>query len=336
MNEPRCPGGAGRRRAIGLCLAALLLLPAVPAQGHELTPALLSIEEQAGDVYDVVWRVPLDEAPRGLLAPILPDGAQPLGPREVQTTGLARTEHWRVRVPGGLGGRSLRLEGPPSARTDALLRLALAGGAVLHGRLSPGGQPFIVPTRPPSGARAVASAYLGLGVEHILLGLDHLLFVLGLILLSPSLRSLLATITAFTAAHSVTLALAALGVLHVPGPPVEATIALSIVFVARELVSSRPSLAARRPWLVALTFGLLHGLGFAGALAQIGLPVREVPLALAAFNVGVELGQLAFVAAALALSRALAQTTRRRLRPLAAYGIGGAAFAILLGRLAAL
>jgi hydrogenase/urease accessory protein HupE len=312
------------------------VLLAAPALAHELTPALLSIEEQPGDVYDIVWRLPLDEAPRGLLAPVLPDGAQPLGPHDVRTTGQARTEHWRVRLPGGLGGRALRLDGPPSARTDALLRLDLAGGTVLHGRLSPAGEPFVVPARPPSGARAVAGTYLRLGVEHILLGVDHLLFVLGLILLSRSLRSLLATITAFTAAHSVTLALAALGVLRVPGPPVEATIALSIVFVARELLSTSPSLAARRPWLVALTFGLLHGLGFAGALARIGLPAREVPLALATFNVGVELGQLAFIAAALVLSRLLAEPMRRRLRPLAAHALGAAAFALLLTRLTAL
>jgi hydrogenase/urease accessory protein HupE len=325
-----------RRTLAVLALAGLALAAAAPARAHELTPALLSVEEQPVDVYDIVWRVPLDEAPRGLLTPVLPPEAQPLGAHEVQGTNQARIDHWRVRIPGGLGGKSLRLDGPAAARTDALLRVAFADGAVVHGRLAPGGDPYLVPGRPPSAARAVAATYLRLGVEHILLGADHLLFVLGLLLLCRSLRALLTTITAFTAAHSVTLALAALGVLRVPGPPVEATIALSIVFVARELLSPRDSLAARRPWLIALTFGLLHGLGFAGALAQIGLPGREIPLALAAFNVGVELGQLAFVAAVLVLAGALAAGLRQRLRPVAAYGIGTAAFVLLLTRLASL
>jgi hydrogenase/urease accessory protein HupE len=315
---------------------ALVLLLALPAaaHGHELTPALLSVQEQPGDVYDIVWRVPLDEAPRSLITPVLPPGARPLTGHQIQTSGLARTDRWSVQLPGGLGNHPLALAGPSAARTDALLRIQFADGAVIHARLTPGGPPYLVPARPPSTFLAVAGTYLRLGAEHILLGVDHLLFVLGLLLLCRSPRALLGTVTAFTLAHSLTLALAALGVLHVPGPPVEATIALSIVFVARELLAPAPSLAARRPWLVAMTFGLLHGLGFAGALAQIGLPPREIPLALAAFNVGVELGQLAFVAAVVLLFRPLA--SRRWPRPAAAYAIGASAFALLLTRLAAL
>jgi hydrogenase/urease accessory protein HupE len=151
---------------------------------------------------------------------------------------------------------------------------------------------------------AVAGAYLAHGVEHILLGFDHLLFVLALILIVRSTRVLLWTITAFTLAHSITLALATLGVVRVPGPPVEATIALSILLLASEILRMQrgePSLTARRPWLVAFCFGLLHGFGFAGALAGLGLPPGDIPLALFAFNVGVELGQLAFIAAVLVL-----------------------------------
>jgi len=255
-----------------------------------------------------------------------------------------------VQIPGGLAGRELRLDGPAAAASDGLVRVQLLDGRVVHGRLAPGGSGFVVPAAP--GKLATASTYLRLGIEHILLGFDHLLFVLGLMLLVRSLGALVRTITAFTAAHSVTLALAALGVLHVPGPPVEATIALSILFVAREIVvagsgagagvGASPSLATRAPWAIALAFGLLHGLGFAGALAQVGLPAREVPLALAAFNIGVEIGQLAFVAA-IALTGGAAAAAAMRLRVHAAsaarlaagYGIGVFAAALCIGRVVA-
>jgi hypothetical protein len=314
--------------ATGLCAGV--------AWAHELTPSLLSLTEHAPGEYEVLWRVPVDEAPRGLLAPVLPDDAQAIGPRQVQVDSQARTERWAIRVPGGIGGRPIRLEGPRGARTDALLRIALADGRVLHARLSPDGTEFLVPPHPTW--RAVAGTYLRLGIEHILLGFDHLLFVLGLLLLARSTLVLVKTITAFTAAHSLTLALATLGVLHVAGPPVEATIALSIVFVAREILAPPgTSFAARRPWAVALAFGLLHGLGFAGALAEIGLPGAEIPLALAAFNVGVEIGQLVFVAA-VALAWRLARTwvrPRPFTRVALAHGIGGLAAALFISRIAA-
>jgi len=177
---------------------------------------------------------------------------------------------------------------------------------------------------------AVAGAYLAHGVEHILFGYDHLLFVLALILIVPSARMLFFTITAFTVAHSLTLALATLGVVHVPGPPVEASIALSILLLATELAHARRGergLTARWPWLVAFAFGLLHGFGFASALVEVGLPQGDLPLALFAFNVGVEGGQLAFVAAVLALaalaSRArLAAPVKRHVSQAAPYAIG--------------
>ncbi len=150
---------------------------------------------------------------------------------------------------------------------------------------------------------SVAGTYLSLGVEHILLGIDHLLFVLALLLITRGTWRLVKTVTAFTVAHSITLALATLGFVHVPQAPVEAVIALSIVFVAAEIVrvrNGRDGIAARAPWIVAFTFGLLHGFGFAGALARVGLPEGHIPLALLFFNVGVEVGQLLFIAAVLA------------------------------------
>jgi hydrogenase/urease accessory protein HupE len=182
--------------------------------------------------------------------------------------------------------------------------------------------------QPASGALQVARSYLLLGVGHILGGLDHLLFVLALLLVVRGGKRILVTITAFTLAHSLTLAAATLGWVHVPGPPVEAMIALSIVFVAGEVVQGlrgSPGLTARAPWLVAFSFGLLHGLGFAGALAEVGLPQTAIPVALFTFNVGVEIGQLIFVTCMLGLGALVSRMPARpssRLRMLPAYGVG--------------
>jgi hydrogenase/urease accessory protein HupE len=183
---------------------------------------------------------------------------------------------------------------------------------------------------PASGSWSVAGAYLAHGVEHILLGYDHLLFVLALILIVRDVRRLIATVTAFTVAHSITLALATLGVVHVPGPPVEASIALSILLLACEIARAqegKPSLTARWPWVVAFAFGLLHGLGFASALSEIGLPRGDIPLALFAFNIGVETGQLVFIAAVLGLLAvvrrfSVPELVSQRARPVMTYAIG--------------
>jgi len=205
-------------------------------------------------------------------------------------------------------------------------------------------QPWMEIAAAPSGWQ-VAGSYLVLGVEHILGGVDHLLFVLALVLLVRGWKRLVGTITAFTVAHSITLAAATLGFVSVPGPPVEACIALSIAFVASEIVRARqgnPGMAEHWPWLVAFTFGLLHGFGFAGALREVGLPQTAIPLALAFFNIGVELGQLAFIACVLAvivLGRKLARRMRIPRPPWAwrvpPYAIGGLAAFWVIQRLAA-
>ena len=193
----------------------------------------------------------------------------------------------------------------------------------------------------PAGSGEVAWSYLVLGIEHILSGIDHLLFVLALLLIVRGGKRIFLTITAFTAAHSITLVAATLGWVHVPGPPVEAMIALSIVFVAAEIVrgsQGKEGLTARAPWLVAFTFGLLHGLGFAGALAEVGLPQKAIPIALLTFNVGVEIGQLIFVAVVLVATAALT-----RLRPMrrawtpyvAPYAIGAVAMFWVIERVGA-
>ena len=195
------------------------------------------------------------------------------------------------------------------AGSDVLLRVLLADGRSLRAVLRPNAPSFILPAaQSPAG---VAAGYLTLGIEHLLTGPDHLAFVLGLVLLVGSGRRLLGTITAFTLGHSVTLSLAALGFVRLPPAPIEAAIALSILVLAVELARQRPTVLGRRPWLMAASFGLLHGLGFAGALAQVGLPVEEIPLALLSFNVGIELGQIAFVLAILGLGLGLSPLLRR-------------------------
>lgn len=192
------------------------------------------------------------------------------------------------------------INGLSATQTDTLLRIQLADGSMHTTVLRPDSPSFLVP--PVASKLEVASSYFVLGLEHILGGIDHLLFVLGLLLIVRGVGLLIKTVTAFTIAHSITLAMAALGFVKVPQAPVEAVIALSILFLATELMKlhdGKVGLTVRFPWVVALSFGLLHGFGFAGALAEIGLPQTAIPLALFTFNVGVEAGQLIFIAAAL-------------------------------------
>jgi hydrogenase/urease accessory protein HupE len=224
--------------------------------------------------------------------------------------------------------------------TDVLVRLQMRDGTVSTTLVRPS-RPWIEIAATP-GLLAVTGAYVSHGIEHIFFGFDHLLFVLALILIVRDVRMLLLTVTAFTVAHSITLSLAVLGVVHIPGPPVEACIALSILLVASEIVRLQhgaPTLTATRPWVVAFAFGLLHGLGFASALIDIGLPERDIPLALFSFNLGVELGQLAFIAVVLAVMRfslllPLPIPDGPRLRTAASYAIGSVAAFWFIERLA--
>lgn len=302
---------------------ALLTVLAAPARAHDFKPALLALTEQSPGVYDVVWRVPI-EAAADSLRPVFPAGSTRVGGGRRAPEADMMVERFQLRGQESLRGQTLQLAGVSPAVTEVLLRLDLAAGQgareVVTGRLraDQSGRSFAVPATP---SRAgVGFTYLRLGVEHILGGLDHLAFVLALVLLATTGGAIVRAVTAFTAAHSVTLGLAALGLAHVPQPPIEATIALSIVFVARELAVRRKHARtavvpgpSRSPTVLAFGFGLLHGLGFAGALAEVGLPAAEIPLSLLSFNLGVEFGQLAFVLAVLGL--------RRGLRPLLA-GLG--------------
>jgi hydrogenase/urease accessory protein HupE len=321
-----------RRGWLLLALAASLIV-AAPASADDFRPAYLQITQHDATTYDVLWKVPaLGEDAVLKVHPAFPAGTANLTPKRASYANGVAVQRWRIAVTGGLEGKAIAFPGLSEVRIDVLARLARTDGTVQLERILPSDPEFSIKTTP--GAFEVVRTYTLLGIEHILTGFDHLCFVLALVMIVGFNRRLIWTVTAFTLAHSITLALAILGVIHVPGPPVEATIALSIVFVASEVVQQqrgREGLASRKPWLVAFTFGLLHGLGFAGALAQIGLPANSIPLALLFFNVGVELGQLLFIAAVFAATRLLfllakaSQLDLRRAAIVPAYLIGGIA-----------
>jgi hydrogenase/urease accessory protein HupE len=334
---------------ISTILALLVLLFAQPTRADELRPGYLELRQTTPDTYNLLFKIPgRGEDLRLAIYVKLPEGTTDVGAPRASFGDGAYVESRIIRRDGGLAGHAVTIEGLSATSTDVLVRVESLAGAVQTERLSPTNTVFIVQAAP--GAGEVAATYLRLGVEHILFGFDHLLFVLALVILVRDWRRVAVTVTAFTIAHSITLAAATLGFVNVPGPPVEATIALSIVLVAVEILNARagkPSLTARLPWLVAFSFGLLHGFGFAGALAEVGLPHHAIPVALLFFNVGVELGQLAFVAAVLSLTWLLRQAASQlmdaafvkrafdRLDVTIAYAIGTVAAYWLVERTAA-
>lgn len=318
---------------------ALLALFGASAVAHEVRPGFLELRETSPGEFATTWKVPAIGAMRLAIEPDYPSFCRAIGEPVTSFVDDAFVQRGRLRCDEPLAGAELAIFGLPATQTDVLVRIA-TGEGVETGRATPSRPSFVVPNQP--SALAVLQTYCALGVEHILGGIDHLLFVLGLVLLARDLRKLLWTVTAFTLAHSITLAAATLGWVKVPSAPVEAAIALSIVFLACELLrepADRSDLAHRYPWLIAFSFGLLHGFGFAGALEEVGLPRGEIPLALFAFNLGVELGQLAFVALVLAVGFLLARCAPQRTAVLAAraaaYGIGGVAAYWTIERVAA-
>jgi hydrogenase/urease accessory protein HupE len=279
----------------------LLLVLSAAALAHESRPAYLQLRQVDAQSYDVLWKVPgLGEDRRLALHVDFAEDVVAVGPVRRTYADNAFVDRWRVRRAGGLDGSTIHIDGLQSTLTDVLVRAERLDGTTRTLRVGPSSPSFAIEADP--GGWEVAATYLVLGIEHILLGIDHLLFVLALVILVKGARRLLWTVTAFTVAHSITLAAATLGYVHVPSPPVEATIALSIVFLASEIMhtrAGRPGLACRQPWIVAFVFGLLHGLGFAGALSEVGLPPNAIPTALLFFNVGVEIGQVLFIVAVL-------------------------------------
>ena len=333
-----------RTFSLPLLVVALLLTASVPGRADEFKPGYLQLTQLDRETYNVLWKVPaIDESTTLKAKPEFPDGTEALtGVRSTFSRGVT-VQRWRVRVPGGLDGKAVLFSQLSETRIDVLARLVRLDGTVQLERILPVHPRFV--GRPSPGRLEVVRTYTILGIGHILSGIDHLLFVLALVLLVQGARRLLATITAFTAAHSLTLAGATLGWVNVPGPPVEALIALSIAFVASEIVHARQgrySVTQHYPWLVAFAFGLLHGFGFAGALAEVGLPQSSIPIALLFFNLGVEIGQLLFVGAVLAVIDVVRRAGQRlRLSPparlwrIAPYAIGALASFWLVERIAA-
>lgn len=309
------------------------------AAAHELRPAYLEISEIAPDRFSVLWKVPALGDRRLSLNLRLPENCRAEGEPVRTIEGGGHYERSVQVCEGGLAGRPIAINGLSSTLTDALVRISWANGGVEVFRLKPEMPRLLVQGSPTSAQ--IAQTYFHLGIEHILSGIDHLLFVFALMLLIRSFWMLVKTITAFTLAHSITLSAAALGYVGLPQPPVEAVIALSIAFVASELPKQRHTearLSQRYPWLIAFAFGLLHGFGFAGALTEIGLPQTDVPLALLTFNAGVEAGQLLFVGAVLLAHRAIMRIVsvpREPTRTIGAYLIGTVAAFWLIERLSA-
>jgi hydrogenase/urease accessory protein HupE len=319
-------------RRVGFLVVWLLVTFAAPALPHALQPGFLDLKALGGDAWQVYWKVPTSGAGPMPIAAVLPEACDPREAEALNFDGSAFVAEWVSRCPGGLEGGEIVIRGLELTDTDVLVRYELTADKAESQRLTAASPGFRVPA--PQGRIGVFSTYFTLGVDHILRGIDHLMFVFALILLIRDRRQLVGAVTAFTVAHSLSLAAAALGWIVVPAPPVEAVVALSIMFLAAEL--ARPEgrglrLAERYPWVVAFAFGLLHGLGFARALLDIGLPEGEVPLALFSFNLGVEAGQLMFIAMVLVVGALL-----RRLYPAAmawatrpgGRGIGAAGYAM--------
>jgi hydrogenase/urease accessory protein HupE len=283
-----------------------LLLAPLAARAHEARPAYLELKETAPGQFSVLWRTPVLAGMRLPIVLQLPDDVKNLSEPTVQELTDSLLERRSIDAgPNGLAGKRIEFPGLQLTITDVLVRIEMLDGRkwMLVARPQ---QPWIEIAEA-RGTAATAGTFLTQGIEHILLGVDHLLFVLGLLLIVRSPWMLVKTITAFTLAHSITLAIATLGYASFPTPPLNTLIALSILFLGPEIVRAwrgETSFTIRHPWVVAFAFGLLHGFGFASGLAAIGLPQSDIPLALLMFNVGVEIGQLAFVAVILLMVRA--------------------------------
>lgn len=308
-------------------LVLALTLCAGSIQAHEVRPAYLLVQQTDNELFDVLWRVPARGELRLSIYVQLPEQCQTVSEPRAYMQNATFVERWSAQCDGGLAGHTIAIQGLSSVLTDALARYERMDGTTQISRLTPSEPEFVVTDS--EHWTQVAVTYGWLGVEHILLGIDHLLFVLALLMIVSGGRKLIATITAFTVAHSITLGAATLGWVHMPQGPVEAIIALSILFVAIEIVhwrQGREGITRRKPWLVAFIFGLLHGFGFAGALSEIGLPEHAIPLSLLFFNLGVELGQLLFVAVVLAIWAVLKKIRWPRFAwRVPVYGIGAMA-----------
>ncbi|WP_115462532.1 HupE/UreJ family protein [Winogradskyella aurantiaca] len=313
-----------------------VLIFSFKSAAHEIRPAYLQLVQIDQNTYEAYWKVPILGELIPKINPVFPSGFQLEQLNRPNKAGGAVVYSYRLKSEMALPGQVLYIDGLDKTLIDALLTITYLNGETVSVLLQPDKDSIIIPGE--SKLIDIIKTYTILGIEHILLGFDHLLFVLALILIVNSNWKIIKTVTAFTLAHSITLSAAALGLVFVPGPPVEAIIALSIVFLALEIVLNlrgKETLTSRQPWIVAFVFGLLHGFGFAGALSDIGLPQQNIPWALGFFNIGVELGQIAFILVVVLLTKVL---NLKKNWPLAtklipAYGIGSIACFWLIERI---
>lgn len=328
-----------RRRFWSALIVFVSLALTTLAQAHELRPAYLEINETAAGRYDVLWHTPLNAGVRLPIVLKLPEGVVDVTEVAVRELPDSIVERRFIKIRDGLAGKRIDFVGLEATITDVLARVHLRDGSESTTLVHP--SQAWMEIKGSRGFLSVAGSYTLLGIEHIGFGIDHLLFVLALLIITTGTMRLIKTVTAFTVAHSITLALATLGFVHVPSKPVEATIALSIVFVAFEIVRRREGqngITSRAPWIVGFIFGLLHGFGFAGALSEVGLPQNHIPAALFFFNVGVEIGQIAFIAAVLALialARRIPLRVPRWAELIPPYAIGSLAMFWVVQRVAA-
>ncbi len=312
-------------RIVLLAFTGLLL--ALPAQAHRFAPSLLKVTEVAGGQYNLVWKTPVQAASSIPLRPQWPEACEVASASPPQVEGTGRVFSWRLACgfdAQGIVGQELGISGLAANQASAMVMVSLMDGRNYQEVLNAEQTSFVVPEEP--GAGEVMTDYSVLGIEHIWSGIDHLLFVFGLLLLVGGGARLLWTITAFTVGHSITLSLVTLGFFDYPVALVEFTIALSIFVLAVELTRREKHDALwRNPWWLAGGFGLLHGMGFAGALAETGLPQDNVPLALLFFNIGIEIGQILFIFAIILLWLLLRKPLapyQERLLPVPVYILG--------------
>ena len=319
-----------------LLLALLCAWSAGSATAHALDPGYLDLRQIASDTWSIHWRKPDVNGQPMAIDAVLPNGCTPARGPDPTADSRAWVSSWVAVCSADITGQSIAIEGLEAQQNDVLMRVQPLGADPATFRFTPDAPVQKIPSEQTTWS--VFAAYFLLGFEHILEGWDHLLFVFALFLLVRDTWRLVAAVTAFTLAHSITLALATLGVLNIPGPPVEAVIALSIVFLAVEIIkddNGQLRLAKQQPWIVCFGFGLLHGLGFAGALSDIGLPPNDIPAALLAFNLGVEAGQLCFIGVLAALVfvwRFFALPISQITTLVTAYGIGSVSMFWLIER----
>lgn len=316
-----------------LYVLVLFSLSFTTAYADEYSPAYLEFKQTSDTAFDMLWKVPLKAKGQRLNLQVnLPPGVTKTSRTRRTVIGGAVIEQSTIQRQGGLAQAKISIKGLEHVSTDVLVRIQRLDGTSETARLNASSTSFVVNSAPQFWG--VVKTYLVFGIEHILEGADHLLFVACLIFIAGTWRRILVTITGFTLAHSITLTLAGLELVRLPIPPIEATIALSIVFLAREIaLDRRDTLTWRYPITVSASFGLLHGFGFASALSEIGLPQTEIPAALLAFNVGVEIGQLIFVATILSVFWLITQSLKLlkinstnwllNIEKPIAYGVGG-------------